>query len=131
MLTLSGSSAHAVMFKSFNFTCLAKHSVEMNDVIEFWTNSSVMGSLYQKYSQCGVSIAPTSGNYEIHCDKGTDNSQADMKMYILVIRKPTLQDQNVWWCQLKIAGPQSNKIFLTYQGEWGSSILGSGIDSNH
>ena len=112
-LILSGSSPYATSTQNFIFACIVEY--ENNFDVQFWANSSVVGSLQQKNQGCGK-IQFNSTKYKIVCGEGTDSNMSDIKNYTLEIIHITFTEKNVWFCKLK-NGSRSNILYLKVHGE--------------
>ena len=99
------------------FKCIVHNASNTDDVMEFYRGRSIIGALYQKGDQCGASGNTISENYHVQCGTYTNDKESNMKKYKLLIQHTLVEDDNFWWCQLKLHGIQSNRWRLVISGE--------------
>ena len=120
VLTLTGSSMQntAELQKLFTFTCTITYAAFLNDVIQFFRESTLIAFLKQTHSQCSVSQSNHSENYQVTCAEGTDKTSSNTKVYQLKIHQVSAADGADWNCRMRKDKTSSNTITLKVDGEF-------------
>ena len=114
-LTLSGSAPVAVKDEEFNLTCSVKYAENFKGVVLFRHYSKPANFDYY-FHQLTKSRCTSSSSITI-CGRGTSNPFSYEKLYIMMFKSPSSEDEGKWWCVVLDAYVLSNAYTIKLQRE--------------